>query len=70
MATKRPFVNNGGTTGEIAAGDVVAPAALGTGTPSAATVLAGDNAWVPYQKITVAPTAPASPALNDLWLQI
>lgn len=32
MAAKRPLVNNSGATGEIASGDAVAPAALGTGT--------------------------------------
>lgn len=70
MATKRPLVNNAGTAGEIAASDTIAPAALGTGTPSAETVLAGNGTWVIPQKITVSSTAPASPALNDLWLQI
>lgn len=70
MAAKRPLVNNAGATGEIASGDVVAPAALGTGTASAATVLAGNSTWVTHQQITVSTTAPASPALNDLWLQI
>lgn len=35
-----------GLTAQMEAGDVVAPAFLGTGTPSAATVLNGANAWV------------------------
>lgn len=70
MAAKRPLVNNAGVTGEIASGDTIAPAVLGTGTPTADKVLAGDGTWVVVQKITVSTTAPASPALNDLWLQI
>lgn len=70
MAAKRPLVNNAGTTSEIASGDVISPAALGSGTATADKVLAGNSTWVTPQKITVASTAPASPALNDLWLQI
>ena len=61
---------------------VVDVAALPTATPALAGAvfrLTTDNrpywctgsAWLPLgPQITVATTAPASPALNDLWLQI
>lgn len=70
MAAKRPLVNNAGTTGEVASGDVMAPATLGTGTPSADTHLRGDGAWVTGKTVYVSASAPGSPATNDLWLDI
>lgn len=35
-----------------------------------AAALRGDSTWVAVQTITVSTTAPGSPALNDLWLEI
>ena len=70
MATKRPLVNNSGATGEVASGDTLAPATLGTGSPAAGNVLRGDGAWTTLPNITVASTAPSSPAVNDLWIEI
>lgn len=70
MAAKRPLVNNSGATGEIASGDTVAAAALGTGTPGTGTYLRGDGAWVTGVTVYVSSTAPGSPQTNDLWLDI
>ena len=70
MAIKRPLVNNAGTTGELTVSDTLAPAALGTGTANAGAVLRGDGAWSAMPRITVSSTAPVSPAVNDLWVEI
>lgn len=70
MAAKRPLVNNSGAIGELSTSDVVAVAALGTGTPSSGTLLRGDGAWITGKAVYVSTTAPGSPATNDLWLDI
>lgn len=70
MANKRPLVNNAGTTGEVASGDVMDPATLGTGTPGAGTFLRGDGTWVTGKIVYVSATAPSNPQTNDLWVDI
>lgn len=70
MTSKRPLVNNAGTIGELTAGDALAPAALGTGTANAGAVLRGDGAWSALPNIKVSASAPDSPALNDLWIEV
>ena len=67
----------GTESGTVAAGDHNHggdAAALGSGAAVAGRVLMADGsggaAWEVLTRITVAATAPANPALNDLWLDI
>ena len=45
MTTRQPIVVIAGRVKETPAGDVLAPASLGTGTPDVTTVLRGDSTW-------------------------
>lgn len=45
MTARAPIVVITGRKQEMPAGDVVAPANLGTGTPDATKVLQGDSTW-------------------------
>jgi len=53
------------------AGGLIPPTRLGTGTPTAGTVLRGDGVWVPGAvtvAVHVGDAAPANPSINVIWV--
>jgi hypothetical protein len=73
LANKRPLVNSSGTIGELATADLILPASLGTGTPSAGTFLRGDGTWAATsgsQNVFIQQTDPSgSVGYPYIWFQ-
>lgn len=65
MATRRPLVVVSGVARELPSGDT-----LPANTATIASVTGLQTALNTKANITISATAPASPAVNDLWLEV
>lgn len=73
MTTRLPlYIDSNGDFCSFLTGDTIAPAYLGTGSPSSSNYLRGDGTWATVtggsgSVTTVSTTAPASPSVGDAW---